>query len=100
MNSIRKLRAPRSVSELRGIIATVLIYAPDRFHKIPEIPGLERDSLETDFRLLNEGIEKIFGEGDPLHNDLAGIFEAAYWLYLHGDPQEAADKLMEADNLL
>ncbi len=95
-----KQPVPEDVSDLKGLIATILLWAPDAFDQMRQYPDMQPLSLALGFDLLNRGIEQIFDEDDPLRDELAKIFELAHWLYVNGDRMEAADTLIEADNLL
>lgn len=97
---MRRLPIPENVSELKGDIATMLLWAPDGFHEMRQYSGLEPYSLDRGFELMRQAVARIFGLNHPLHDRILQIFDHAQWLYLYGDAQEAADKLMEADNLL
>lgn len=95
-----KRPVPKDITSLRGKIATVLLYAPDGFDRIARFPEEEPFTVEREFELLRQGVANIFDSDDPLRERIEQVFDNAQWLYVHGDPQEAADALCEADNLL
>lgn len=93
---------PQTKKEILEVQASVFLFAPDSFSKLPNLLPSEQQSLESSFEWLRNGVDHVYRK--PRHDEvrprLHDLLDRSYAQYKVGRVDEGRILIGEFENLV